>query len=173
MGGRTSTNVGRSPGVYELTYPVRPVSLNASYGHHRYERTQHVIEWREAFWLLAKEAKVPPLDAVEIVVQAGMSGVLQDIGNCYVSVKAAVDGLVLAKVIPDDTDEHLRRLTFLPSVRVPPTRPDYLTLTIIEADASLERRVTGALKSTIAAHGPITKEWIGSAAKRLVGMINQ
>ena len=30
-----------------------------------------------------------------------------------------------------------------------------------------ERRIAGALRSAIGAHGPITSEWIGSAAKRV------
>lgn len=30
----------------------------------------------------------------------------------------------------------------------------------------LESRIAGAIKSCIDAHGPITKEWTGSAAKR-------
>ena len=32
----------------------------------------------------------------------------------------------------------------------------------------LEHEVAGALRSCIDAHGPITKQWIGSAAKRIV-----
>lgn len=35
----------------------------------------------------------------------------------------------------------------------------------------LVRDVSGALRSTIDAHGPITKESIGSAAKRIVGLV--
>ena len=30
-----------------------------------------------------------------------------------------------------------------------------------------ERRIAGALRTAIGAHGPITAEWIGSAAKRV------
>lgn len=33
-----------------------------------------------------------------------------------------------------------------------------------------ESAIAGALKQAIDAHGPITKEWIGSAAKRIVGL---
>ena len=35
----------------------------------------------------------------------------------------------------------------------------------------LSRRVSGAMKSAIAAHGPITKELIGSATKRIVNQV--
>jgi hypothetical protein len=41
----------------------------------------------------------------------------------------------------------------------------------MEDRAKFERRVAGALRSTIDAHGPITKQWIGSATKRIVSEI--
>ena len=37
--------------------------------------------------------------------------------------------------------------------------------------ASLERAIVGALRSAIAAHGAITPDMIGSAAKRILGSI--
>lgn len=116
----------------EVTYWQRPVSLNRSYGHSRYERTAHVIEWRNAFAWMAIQSKFPKLDVVDIIVETQMSGRLQDIGNCYVSAKAAIDGIVLAGVIPDDTGAHLRRLTFLAPERIPPNKKDALTLIIEE-----------------------------------------
>jgi hypothetical protein len=35
----------------------------------------------------------------------------------------------------------------------------------------LERAIVGALRDQIKAHGPITPEWIGSAAKRILGQL--
>lgn len=35
----------------------------------------------------------------------------------------------------------------------------------------LLRTICGSLKSCIDSHGPITKEWVGSAAKRIVGLV--
>lgn len=171
MGGGSSPNTGRAPTTVDLTYHARPVSLNASYGDSRYDRTAHVIEWRTAFFWLAKEQQVPPMDQIEVVVACGMSGRLQDIGNCYVSAKAAIDGLVQAKVIPDDTGDHLLYLGFLPPVRVAPKEPDYLTLHITECTADRRKRISGALKATINDHGPITANEIGSATKRILGLL--
>lgn len=113
-----------------LRYDARPISLNASYGHHRHQRTEHVREWRDTFAMLARAQGHHRLgvEAIEVTVHCGMSGRLQDIGNCYVSAKAAIDGLVLAGVIDDDDGEHLRSLTFTPPVRVAPSEPDYLAL---------------------------------------------
>lgn len=127
----------RRPGVtvrYELTYPRRPVSLNASYGHSRHERTEHVIEWRDTFTLLAKEARIPKLDRIAVTVVTKLHGRMQDIGNNYVSAKAAIDGLVRARVIPDDTGDHLVSLTFLPPERVPANVPCSMTLLIDTID---------------------------------------
>ena len=39
--------------------------------------------------------------------------------------------------------------------------------------SSLERAIAGALRLTIDAHGPITREWIGSASKRVIGAIKE
>lgn len=99
-----------------------------------------MIEWRDAFWLLAKEAKIPPLQMIEVVVHCGMSGRLQDPLNAVTSAKAAIDGIVHAKVIPDDTGEHLRLISFTPPVRVKPNQNDYLTLVVTEVheDASAD-----------------------------------
>lgn len=38
-------------------------------------------------------------------------------------------------------------------------------------DDSLERAIIGALRAAIRDHGPITPEWIGSAAKRILGQL--
>ena len=154
-----------------MTYHGRPISLNASYGHSRYDRTAHVIEWRDAFYWLAREAKVPGMDAIEVTVEVGMSGRLQDIGNAYVSAKAAIDGLVTYGAIPDDTGEHLLALTFLPPVRVAPKEHDYMTLHILEHTIEMQKRINGALRSTIHSHGPITLEWVGSATKRILAAL--
>jgi hypothetical protein len=37
--------------------------------------------------------------------------------------------------------------------------------------SKFERGISGALKSTIHAHGPITKDWISSASKRIIATI--
>jgi hypothetical protein len=37
----------------------------------------------------------------------------------------------------------------------------------------LEKLLAGAMKSCIDAHGPITRDWTGSAAKRMIGLLKQ
>jgi len=122
------------PRTGTLRYEARPISLNASYGHHRRQRTEHVQEWRDTFAMLAQTVPRADrnLEAVYVEVRCGMSGKTQDIGNCYTSAKAAIDGLVKAKIISDDTGDQIRRLTFYPPERVSPAEPDYLELSWTE-----------------------------------------
>lgn len=73
--------------------------------------------WREAFGWLAKVEKVPSLDRIEVVAMPLHSNNRrQDVAACAPAVKAAIDGLVDARVIPDDTDAYLASVTFLPAV---------------------------------------------------------
>lgn len=41
----------------------------------------------------------------------------------------------------------------------------------MEDRAKLEKQIAGVLRSTIDAHGPITRVWIGSAAKRIISLL--
>lgn len=50
-------------------------------------------------------------------------------------------------------------------------RPGCILGLMPQEQESLERAIVGALRATIKDHGPITPEWIGSAAKRIVGQI--
>lgn len=51
-------------------------------------------------------------------------------------------------------------------------KANLLTIEKLKKDKNLEsKRISGALKQTINAHGPITKELIGSATKRIYGSL--
>jgi hypothetical protein len=41
-------------------------------------------------------------------------GRLQDVGACNPAVKAAIDGLVDAGILPDDSPEYVKSLVYLP-----------------------------------------------------------
>ncbi len=113
---------------WKLEYEQRPVSLNAERKKHWTARQKTSAEWREAFAVLAVTKGVPalPYISVDVVVEQKGNGKLQDVGNCYPSAKAAIDGLVDAGVIPDDTPEHLLSIKFFA-----PERSDRNCLTII------------------------------------------
>lgn len=106
-----------APGTYALTFTERPWSLNDERNHHWSERAERVGRWRGAFAVLALEQDLGHADA--IAVTAEPHGIRQDIGNCYPAVKAAIDGLIDARVIEDDDPTHLHALTFLPARAAP------------------------------------------------------
>lgn len=112
-----------------LTVRTRPRSLNAERSAHwTLHRAQTTAE-KMAWMAEAKNAHVPPLHAVEITAQPNYADHPQDTGNCYPSVKAAIDGLVLAGVIPDDTGQYVLSIKML----APGSTPvDALTLLIEE-----------------------------------------
>lgn len=117
------------PYEFTLEYPSRPWTTNAERRGNRYQRASLTKEWREAFCLLAKSRKIPQMRKVAITAEPWQArGVLADTAACNPAVKAAIDGLVDAGVIPDDTPEHVARITFLPTRR----GRDALVITINE-----------------------------------------
>ncbi len=95
-------------------YPQRPFTTNAERTWHHYKRASVVKEWREAYFYLAKEAKIPSLLTAEIIVTPYMQGKgrQQDVAACYPAAKAAIDGIVDAGVMPDDSALYLKSILF-------------------------------------------------------------
>lgn len=109
--------VDEEPG-WRLVYDRPALSLNAERKGHWSARHEHTVEIRQAFLLLAKKAKIGRHERITVTVHHEVHrGKLPDIGNCYPTAKAAIDGLVDAGVIPDDTGEHLVLLSFTPPTR--------------------------------------------------------
>lgn len=100
-----------------MTYEARPWSLNQERKHHWSWRNKRVEEWREAFAWLALEARLPRCERVGFAARTYMKGTLFDPVNDYPTVKAAIDGVVEAGVIPDDTAEHVAWVKFHPPER--------------------------------------------------------
>lgn len=120
---------GDLPRWWVLEYPARPWTTNAERRGHRYERAALTKEWRGAFYWLAKVQQIPALGTVTIMVEPLQArGPLQDTAACNPAVKAAIDGLVDAGVIPDDSGQFVRGITFLPARKL----KDALVLTITE-----------------------------------------
>lgn len=102
---------------WTLFYGKRPWTTNAERRWNRYKRAEEVKEWREAFMLLAIQAKVPKLDRIAIHVTPVMPDrKFQDTAACNPASKAGIDGLVDAGVIDDDTPEFLGYIKFYPCV---------------------------------------------------------
>ena len=101
-----------------LTYQRRPITTNAERAGNRWGRAETTKEWREAFAWIARKEHVPRMRWINVTVQPFQKrGRLQDTAACNPSAKAAIDGLVDAGVVPDDSGEFVRQITFLPCVR--------------------------------------------------------
>lgn len=98
--------------TWTLSYPEAPWSLNEERKRHWSWRAERTRQWRDDFHLLALEAKIPHCKVIQVRFEIEGPGRLQDICNGYPALKAAVDGLVQAGVIDDDTPEHLVAVTF-------------------------------------------------------------
>ncbi len=99
--------------TYRLEYPGRPWTTNAERKGNHWERAKLTKEWRSAFTLLARAQRIPPLAWFTVIAEPHQKGGrLQDVAGCAPAVKAAIDGLVDARIAPDDSSEFLRLVTF-------------------------------------------------------------
>jgi crossover junction endodeoxyribonuclease RusA len=90
------------------------MSLNQERKLHWSARSAMAREWRDVFAWMAVEQKIPPLTDVHVTVEVmSKTAKLQDPANCYPSAKAAIDGLVQARVLEDDLAPFLQSITFL------------------------------------------------------------
>lgn len=101
----------------EIHTELRPWTTNAERKHgHWAARAALVSTWRKYFAHAA--ANFPALDWASFEVEPWQKGGrLQDTGACHPAVKAAIDGLVDAGVLVDDSPEYVRAITFLPTQR--------------------------------------------------------
>lgn len=113
------------------TYQARPWTMNRERrGDQHWSQTRlRTAEWRKAFWALGIQQR-RRFQRVAITVEVFMRAPVADTGACYPAVKAAIDGLVDAGVLPGDTGEHLRSITFLAPIRVGKDQVERLTLVL-------------------------------------------
>lgn len=95
---------------------ARPLTINVVARIHRHQWAQQTRESRRVWWALAKQAKVPALAKarIEIVPLHKNLKAPQDPAACAPAAKAAIDGLVDAGVLPDDTGEYVASIEFFP-----------------------------------------------------------
>jgi crossover junction endodeoxyribonuclease RusA len=93
-------------------------TMNAERRMNVWRRAQLTREWRAAYKMLAIAQKVPKLEWARVVVQPYQkNGRLQDVGACFPTAKAAIDGVVDAGVLADDSAQYLVGLEFLAPLR--------------------------------------------------------
>lgn len=111
----------------EYTFECKADTANKWRTYHYHKCASITRKWKDAFFWLAKSNPQAFIDPVDIVVYHETKGRLPDVGSCMHNVKAAIDGLVLAGILPDDNPKYLRSLRFMAPVK---TGRDALTLHI-------------------------------------------
>lgn len=103
------------PVSFELRHDDRPWTANAERRLHPMQRHVLVKRWREAFRILAAEARIPSgITDVQVIVTPYLENRrgVQDVGAAFPAAKAAIDGLVDARVMEDDDPSILTYLAF-------------------------------------------------------------
>jgi hypothetical protein len=115
--------------MHDFTRQARPWTINAERrGQTHWTRTRALTaEWREHFWALGLQSRLR-LTAAHVEVEVVMRAPLADTGACYGSVKAAIDGLVDARVLPGDGPEVVLSITMLAPRKAGKGEPERLTL---------------------------------------------
>lgn len=102
------------PRRWSLEDHVRPWTMNSERTWHWTKRAKRTKDTRERFGWLALEAKVPKLNyvSIDIVPLTKTTKSVADVAACYPAAKAAIDGLVDAGIIPDDSGQYIKSITF-------------------------------------------------------------
>lgn len=102
-----------------ITIPLVAPSLNMWYaGTHWSKRNKLAQEWHTAIWAICKVDKIQPITTfpVEIATTSVFrTRHKRDVDNCVPANKLAADGLVLAGILPDDTQKYVNRHVINPS----------------------------------------------------------
>lgn len=130
----------REPIVLEFVQPVPPISINALRGKHWTATKAATHPWNEATWAHLRNhlirTRAPQGYPVEVQVELRFRTASRRDPHNYTStvVKAIVDGIVKAGLVPDDTAEWVTVLdpilSVVPRCTPPGRRPSPLSCTI-------------------------------------------
>lgn len=97
------------PGACEFGFRAPAPFINANHRPHWAARAAAVQQWRAATLIHARAQRVPRFQAAHITITYHYPPTRRrrDAGNLSPTAKAIIDGLVDARVLPDDNDEHL------------------------------------------------------------------
>lgn len=100
--------------AYSVFRDVRPKTFNELAHAHWAVVAREVKDWRDAFCWLTRKAKLPHLTRVEVHVVAHVreASKVPDVMAQAFAAKAALDGIVDAKVLSGDTPAHVVRISF-------------------------------------------------------------
>lgn len=101
-----------------LIVPQRPTLTNQAHNWHYRKVSADRKKWRAMGHALAELANVPACGSIEVTCWGAYpGGRLPDPDACAPSLKGVLDGIVDAGVIPDDTGEYVKAITYLPAVK--------------------------------------------------------
>lgn len=96
------------PDSWTLIIPLSPVSLNTFLRLHWAERNSLQFDWDLAVSVLVREQKIPPLEAVSVLLTAVYRvRRRRDPDNVMATLKILMDALVKSGVLPDDSMGHV------------------------------------------------------------------
>ncbi|WP_329492444.1 hypothetical protein OG618_37355 (plasmid) [Kitasatospora sp. NBC_01246] len=124
----------REPRVFVLQLPAALELLNANRPVHWRVRARKVAAIRNAAGWAARHARLPALERarVDFVVNPRPGVTRYDPHNWWGSAKAAIDGLVDARVLPDDDSTHLVATEARPGVPVKGGRLDLVITEVLD-----------------------------------------
>ena len=94
--------------TWTVELPAYMPVINANRRMHHFRRAELTRNIRSTAFVCAKHLKVPALQRAHIVCEfRPPDHRRRDVHNLYPTAKAAVDGLVDAGVLPDDSDRYL------------------------------------------------------------------
>ncbi len=104
--------------MIELRVPGKLWTINSERRMHWAKRATLTKNMRMAGWAMALAYQIPRYETAHLVVTPHQSkrGPIADSHAFYPAVKAMVDGLVDAKIVPNDTQEYVK-LDVRPNVR--------------------------------------------------------
>lgn len=122
--GMLDAHMGDQPPTHRRIWTLdehgeRPLTVNKVADMHRQQWARHTKATRAVWRVLALERpRVPKLDRITVDVYPLHADKRspQDVGACAPHAKAAVDGLVDAGVIANDTPDIVVRITFHPPI---------------------------------------------------------
>lgn len=100
-------------GEWGLALPFEVVSQVPSLNDrdHWAVKAKKVKEWRDAAHLLARSARIPPCERIRVELHyVPKTSQRRDPDNLVAAYKPLCDGLVDAKVVPDDTERWVERV---------------------------------------------------------------
>ena len=122
-----------TPRTWTLTIDQcgRPLTQNQAHRMHYRGVARVRRRWHDTAAWLARQQRIPALPAVTVTAYGcyGTARSLPDPDALAPTLKAVIDGIVAAGVIPDDTSAHVRGVTYLPPV-VARGQADGLVVTI-------------------------------------------